>query len=71
VILFQGLEDKVVPPDQARTMAAALKEKGIEHELHLYEGEDHGFRRAETKRAVAEAELAFLQRVLAVGSPPS
>ncbi|MEY2476760.1 MAG: hypothetical protein QOG87_2075, partial [Actinomycetota bacterium] len=71
VILFQGLEDKVVPPEQARAMAAALEAKGIEHELHLYEGEDHGFRRPETKRAVAEAELAFLRRVLAVGSPPS
>jgi dipeptidyl aminopeptidase/acylaminoacyl peptidase len=71
VILFQGLDDKVVPPDQARAMAAALEAKGIDHELHLYEGEDHGFRRAETKRAVIEAELAFLGRVLAVGSPAS
>ncbi len=71
MILFQGLEDKVVPPDQARRMAAALAEKGLDHELHLYEGEDHGFRRAETKRAVAEAELAFLERVLAVGSTAS
>ncbi|MEA2125522.1 MAG: hypothetical protein QOI80_2304, partial [Solirubrobacteraceae bacterium] len=71
VILFQGLEDRVVPPEQARQMAAALEAKGIDHELHLYEGEDHGFRRAETKRAVAEAELEFLSRVLAVGSPAS
>jgi dipeptidyl aminopeptidase/acylaminoacyl peptidase len=71
VILFQGLDDKVVPPDQARTFAAALAAKGIEHELHLYEGEDHGFRRAETRRHVAEAELAFLTRVLAIGSPAS
>ena len=71
VILFQGLEDKVVPPDQARRMADALAAKGLDHELHLYEGEDHGFRRAETKQAVAEAELAFLERVLAVGSRAS
>ena len=52
-------------------MADALAAKDLEHELHLYEGEDHGFRRAETKRAVAEAELAFLERVLAVGSTAS
>jgi dipeptidyl aminopeptidase/acylaminoacyl peptidase len=71
VILFQGLEDRVVPPDQARSMAAALAEQGIEHELHLFEGEDHGFRRADTKRRVIEAELEFLKRVLAVGSPAS
>jgi len=52
-------------------MAAALEAKGIVHELHLFEGEDHGFRRPETKRFVAEAELAFLRRVLAVGFPAS
>ena len=71
MILFQGLDDEVVPPDQARQMADALAAKGIDHELHLFEGEDHGFRRPETKRFVAAAELAFLQRVLAVGSPAS
>jgi dipeptidyl aminopeptidase/acylaminoacyl peptidase len=69
VILFQGLDDTVVPPDQARQMAAALAAKGVDHELHLYEDEDHGFRKAETKRAVAEAELSFLSRT--VGSRAS
>lgn len=69
VILFQGLDDKVVPPDQARQMAAALEAKGIDHELHLFEGEGHGFRRAQTREAVLEAEAAFFAR--AVGSPAS
>ena len=39
-------------------MAAALEAKGLDHELHLYEGEDHGFRRAETERAVAGGRTA-------------
>ncbi len=69
VILFQGLDDKVVPPAQARAMAAALEAKGLDHELHLYEGEGHGFRRAATRQAVLEAELAFFRR--AIGSPAS
>ncbi len=69
VILFQGLDDKVVPPDQAHALAAALEAKGLDHELHLYAGEGHGFRRAETRRAVLEAELAFFRR--AIGSPAS
>jgi dienelactone hydrolase len=69
VILFQGLDDKVVLPDQARAMAAALEAKGLDHELHLFEGEGHGFRRAETRAAVLEAELPFFRR--AIGSPAS
>ncbi len=69
VIIFQGLDDAVVPPGQARAMAAALEAKGLDHELHLYAGEGHGFRRAETRAAVLEAEAAFFDR--AVGSPAS
>jgi dipeptidyl aminopeptidase/acylaminoacyl peptidase len=64
VILFQGLEDKVVPPEQSRGMVARLKERGIDVAYHEFAGEAHGFRRAETIAAVLAAELAFLQRVL-------
>jgi dipeptidyl aminopeptidase/acylaminoacyl peptidase len=64
VILFQGLEDKVVPPEQSRGMLARLKERGIDVAYHEFAGEAHGFRRAETIAAVLAAELAFLQRVL-------
>ena len=69
VILFQGLEDDIVPPAQARALAAALEAKGLDHELHLFAGEGHGFRRAETRQAVLEAEHAFFMR--AIGSPAS
>ena len=69
VVLFQGAEDRVVAPEQAHAMAAALEAKGLDHELHVYEGEGHGFRRAETRRAVLEAEAAFFAR--AVGSRAS
>lgn len=64
LILFQGLEDKVVPPSQAEEMAAALHEKGIPHAYIAYEGEQHGFRRAENVKRTAEAELYFYGRVL-------
>jgi dipeptidyl aminopeptidase/acylaminoacyl peptidase len=69
VILFQGLDDEVVPPAQAHALAAALEAKGLDHELHLFAGEGHGFRRAETRQAVLEAEHAFITR--AIGFPAS
>jgi dipeptidyl aminopeptidase/acylaminoacyl peptidase len=64
VIVFQGLDDPVVPPDQAELIVAALRERGIEHEYHAYEGEAHGFRRAETIIDSLEAELRFYGRIL-------
>jgi dipeptidyl aminopeptidase/acylaminoacyl peptidase len=59
VIFFQGSEDRVVPPNQTELMVAALKERGIPVGYFLFEGESHGFRRAETIRRALEAELAF------------
>ena len=67
VILFQGLDDKVVPPEQSRLIVEKLKARGIEVAYHEFAGEAHGFRKAETIIAVLEAELAFLQRVMRVG----
>ncbi len=64
MILFQGLEDKVVPPDQAEVMVAALEKKEVPHAYVAYDGEQHGFRRAENVRRTAEAELYFYGRVL-------
>ena len=64
VILLQGLEDKVVPPAQAEVMVKALEANGVEHEYVAFEGEQHGFRKAETIKAAAEAELRFYGRVL-------
>ncbi len=63
LILLQGLEDEVVPPDQAEAMARALDAKGIPYALLLFEGEQHGFRRAEHIRRACEAELYFYSRV--------
>src|SRR5690606_23558535 len=63
VALFQGLEDKVVPPEQAEQIAAALAENDVPH-LHVtYEGEDHGFRQADNIVHALETELAFYGRV--------
>ncbi len=59
VALFQGSEDRVVPPDQAEAMANALKEKGLPVQYLLFCGEQHGFRRAETIRRALDAELYF------------
>ena len=63
VIFFQGAEDRVVPPQQAEAMRDALRAKGIEVEYLLFEGEGHGFRRAENIRTAIDAEYAFFARV--------
>lgn len=64
MIFFQGLDDKVVPPAQAETMVTALKTKGIPVAYVPFEGEGHGFRRAESIIRALEAELYFYGRVL-------
>ncbi len=64
VLLLQGLEDKVVPPEQSELIAASLKARGVPCEYIAFEGEGHGFRRAETIARALEAELAFYQSVL-------
>jgi dipeptidyl aminopeptidase/acylaminoacyl peptidase len=64
VILFQGLEDQVVPPAQAEAMAVALRDKGVAFAYIAYEGEQHGFRKAETIVDSIEAELSFYGQIL-------
>jgi dipeptidyl aminopeptidase/acylaminoacyl peptidase len=64
VLLLQGLEDKVVPPAQAEQIVAELRERGIPHAYVSFEGEQHGFRRAESIIRAHEAELYFYGRVL-------
>jgi dipeptidyl aminopeptidase/acylaminoacyl peptidase len=64
VILFQGLEDEVVPPSQAEEMVAALEQNRIPYAYLAFEGEQHGFRRAETIRRTLESELYFYSRIL-------
>lgn len=64
VIFFQGLEDKIVPPNQAEMLFAVLKEKGIPTAYLPFEGEQHGFRRAENIKRALDAELYFYGKVL-------
>jgi dipeptidyl aminopeptidase/acylaminoacyl peptidase len=63
IIFFQGLEDKVVPPNQAELMVQALRTKGLPVAYVPFEGEGHGFRRAENIKRSLESELYFYSRV--------
>ena len=63
LILFQGLEDRVVPPNQSEMMRAALREKGVPVAYLPFEDEQHGFRRAENIKRTLDAELYFYSRV--------
>jgi dipeptidyl aminopeptidase/acylaminoacyl peptidase len=63
MILFQGLEDKVVPPNQAEKMVAAVRAKKLPVTYLSFEGEQHGFRKAENIRRVLEAELYFYSKI--------
>ncbi|MDE2024337.1 MAG: S9 family peptidase, partial [Gammaproteobacteria bacterium] len=63
VIFFQGLKDKVVPPDQTQRMVQALRANQVPVECLEFPEEGHGFRRRETLQRTLEAELAFYGRV--------
>ncbi len=63
LILFQGLEDQVVPPNQAEMMAQALRDKGLPVAYVPFEGEQHGFRRAENIVRALDGELYFYSRI--------
>jgi dipeptidyl aminopeptidase/acylaminoacyl peptidase len=64
MLVLQGADDRVVPPSQAELIVAALRERGIPHAYILYEGEGHGFRKAENIAGSLEAELSFYAQVL-------
>jgi dipeptidyl aminopeptidase/acylaminoacyl peptidase len=63
MIIFQGLEDKVVPPNQAEKMVAAVRAKKLPVAYLTFESEQHGFRKAENIQRVLEAELYFYSKV--------
>lgn len=63
VILFQGLEDKIVPPNQAELIVEALRRKGLPVAYLPFEGEQHGFRMAKNIKRSLEAELYFYSKV--------
>ena len=63
MILFQGLEDRVVLPNQAEMMVEALREKGLPIAYIAFEGEQHGFRRAENIKRALDGELYFYSKI--------
>ncbi len=63
LILFQGDEDKVVPPAQSRMMFEAARAKEIPVAYLLFAGEQHGFRKAENIKRSCEAELYFYSKI--------
>jgi dipeptidyl aminopeptidase/acylaminoacyl peptidase len=69
LLVLQGLEDAVVPPAQSESIVAALAARGVPHAYLAFEGEQHGFRRAENQVASLEAELSFYGQVLGFDPP--
>lgn len=69
LLILQGTEDRVVPPSQAEAIRDALAAHGVPHAYVLYEGEGHGFRRAETVVHSLRRELGFLGAVFGFETP--
>lgn len=69
VIFFQGMDDKVVPPNQSERMVQALRKKKIPVAYLTFQGEGHGFRRSENLRRALEAEYYFYARVFGFEIP--
>lgn len=67
LLVFQGLEDKVVPPNQAEDMVNAVRNKGLTVEYITFEDEGHGFRNAHNITTMLEEEQRFYQRVFGLG----
>jgi dipeptidyl aminopeptidase/acylaminoacyl peptidase len=63
IIFFQGLEDAIVPPMQTELMVEALRENGVPVAYLAFEGEGHGFLRAENIKRALDAELYFYSRI--------
>ncbi len=70
LVVFQGAEDRVVPPEQSEMIVAALRSKGLPVAYRLYDGEQHGFRQAKNMVDSLQAELSFYAQVLDFETPP-
>ncbi len=76
IILFQGLDDKVVPPEQTTSMYEAIKKKGLPVSCVMFEGEGHGWRQAKNIRAALDGEFYFYAQLFGyepadkIDSPP-
>jgi len=64
MLVLQGADDEIVPPSHAEQIVAALREREIPHAYLLFEGEGHGFRKAENIVTSLEAELSFYAQIL-------
>lgn len=71
MLILQGDQDEVVPPAQAEAMVAVLQEKGVPHAYILFDGEQHGFRKAASIVRACEAELAFYGQILGIDVDPA
>jgi dipeptidyl aminopeptidase/acylaminoacyl peptidase len=69
LVLFQGVEDEVVPPNQAEMMFAAVKDKGLPVAYVPFAGEQHGIRRAENIKRALDGELYFYGKVFGFELP--
>jgi dipeptidyl aminopeptidase/acylaminoacyl peptidase len=69
VLLLQGLDDPIVPPAQSEAIAADLAAHGVRYAYLAFEGESHGFRKAETTIIALEAELAFYGQIMGFTPP--
>ncbi len=68
--VFQGLDDPIVPPNQAEMIVEAVRAKGVPVAYLAFEGEQHGFREAKNIRASLDGELSFYAQVLGFDLPP-
>ncbi len=69
VLLLQGLDDPVVPPQQSESIAADLAAHGIRHAYIAFEGESHGFRKADSMVVSLESELSFYGQIMGFTPP--
>jgi dipeptidyl aminopeptidase/acylaminoacyl peptidase len=69
LIVLQGSEDAIVPPAQSETIVAALRDRKVPVAYLVFDGEQHGFRRAENIRRALDAELSFYAQVLGFNLP--
>ena len=70
LVVFQGLEDEVVPPNQSAMIVDAVRAKGVPVAYVTFPGEQHGFRQAANIRAALDGELSFYAQVLGFDLPP-
>lgn len=70
MLILQGTDDKVVPPDQAERMAEAVRAAGLPVALVMFDGEGHGFRSMSARRAALESQVSFLEQVFGMAPSP-